>query len=225
MNNDDKKFFYKLKFIVIGDAGVGKTNIIHRFVKGEFKNEYHLTLGMDFSSYNLELDDKLFTLQLWDTAGSEKFRSITKGYYKNSICALVVYDITNERSFNSVSNWIEDCNNYTNKNIILILVGNKSDLINSRKISKEVGKDMADKNGMLFYECSALSGQNIENIFFDACKAISNNIDKGNYNNADSESLGLEKCETLNQFIVSRTFSTVSFGEKNGKKKKKKKCC
>ena len=216
----DKKSYYKLKFIIIGDAGVGKTNLVHRFVKGEFKSEYHLTLGMDFSSYNLEIDGKLFTLQLWDTAGSEKFRSIAKGYYINSVCAIVVYDITDEQSFKSISNWINDCENYANKNIIKILVGNKSDLNDQRKISQEDGRDMATNNRMLFYECSALNGNNVENIFFDACKTISKNMDDGKYD-TECEDLGLQRCDVSasTDFKINKKLS-LKPDEKN-----KKKCC
>ena len=112
-SNDIKnKKCYVVKIIVIGDQSVGKTNILNRYVKGEFSEEYAITIGMDFLSCNFELDDKIFILRLWDTAGSERFRSVTKGYYSNSCCALIVYDITDENSFISVKNWIEDCQSY-----------------------------------------------------------------------------------------------------------------
>ena len=215
---NDKKSYYKLKFIIIGDAGVGKTNLVHRFVKGEFKSKYHLTIGIDFSSYNLEIDGKLFTLQLWDTAGSEQFRSIAKGYYNNSICAIVVYDITDEKCFKSISNWIKECDNYTNKKLIKILVGNKSDLNNQRKISQEDGRDMATNNRMLFYESSAKNGKNVENIFFDACKTISKNMDDGKYD-TDCEDLGLQKCEASIDYKIMKSLSLKP------DEKRKKKCC
>ena len=100
--NINNKKCYVVKIIVIGDQSVGKTNILNRFVKGQFSEEYAITIGMDFLTCNLELDDKIFKLRLWDTAGSERFRSVTKGYYSNSCCAIIVYDITDENSFKSV---------------------------------------------------------------------------------------------------------------------------
>ena len=180
-----------------------------------------MTIGMEYSSCDLELDEKLFSLQLWDTAGSERYRSITQGYYRNSICALIVYDITDEKSFDSISKWIEECNKYTNENIIKILVGNKTDLEDQRKISQKIGREKANDNKMLFFECSALNGHNIENIFYEACNIISKNIDEGKYN-SDFEVLGLEKREADSDFKISRSFSKQSV---TSKKRGKKKCC
>ena len=230
---NDKISYYKIKLILIGDAGVGKTNLIHRFAKGEFKNDYHLTIGMDFLSQNIQVDDKYFSLEIWDTAGSEKFKSITKGFYNNSTCAIVVYDITDKKSFTSISNWIDDAKNYSNKKVDIIIVGNKNDLKDQRVISKEDGQEMSIKYEAKFYECSALTGENVENIFFDICKTISKNIDEGIYN-FDDESSTLQKCETSSKIKVNkRTFSqtensgtniTLDKREKN-KKTKSKGCC
>lgn len=230
---NDKTFYYKIKLIIVGDAGVGKTNLIHRFAKGEFKNDYHLTIGMDFLSQNIQVDDKYFSLEIWDTAGSEKFKSITKGFYNNSTSVIVVYDITDEKSFISISNWIEDVKNYSNKKVDIVLVGNKNDLIHQRVISKEDGQEMSIKNEMRFYECSALTGENVENIFLDICKNISKNIDEGKYD-FDDESPILKKCETISKIKINkRTFSQSENSDKNiildksekKKKTKTKKCC
>ena len=229
---DEKKYYYKSKFIIIGEAGVGKTNLVHRFAKGEFINQYAMTLGMDFLIANVEEDGKTFKLELWDTAGSEKFRSITKGYYKNATCAIIVYDISNKNSFLSVNQWIEDCkNNITNKNINLILVGNKCDLTYKREVEEDEGKNFAENLGITFYETSALTGVNVDNIFFDACKVISKNIDEGKYD-FDDESYGLKKClinpnMNKNKRTLSRTESYYNKSLKKDKTKsdKKQKCC
>ena len=122
MDNITDKIYYSIKFILVGNQSVGKTNIIHRYAKGIFSNEYHITIGMDFLSQNIELNNNIYHLQLWDTAGSEQFRSITRGYYNNSICAIVVYDITSEKSFASVKEWVEECKLYTNSTIHLVLL-------------------------------------------------------------------------------------------------------
>ena len=202
----DKKrttYYYKVKFIVVGNQAVGKTNLIHCFATGDFKADYAITLGMDYLSSKVQVDNKNFQLELWDTAGSEKFRSITKGYYKNSTCAIIVYDVTEEKSFQDVTLWLEDCKKFTNKNINLILVGNKIDLKYDRVITTEQGKQLADDNGMSFYETSALKGININDVFVDACKIISKNIDEGKYN-FDDDSFGLRKCSTLNKYKFDR---------------------
>ena len=203
MEDKKKTTYYKVKFIVVGNQAVGKTNLIHRFAKGDFKEDYAITLGMDYLSSKVQIDDKYFQLELWDTAGSEKFRSITKGYYKNSTCAIIVYDVTEEKSFHDVTLWLEDCKKFTNKNIHLILVGNKIDLNPDRKITTEQGKQLADDNDISFYETSALKGININEVFIDACKFISKNIDEGKYDLND-DSFGLRKCITLSKFNLDR---------------------
>ena len=229
---DDKKktTYYKVKFIVVGNQAVGKTNLIHNFAKGEFKNDYAITLGLDYLSAKIQIDDKYFQLDLWDTAGSEKFRSITKGYYKNSTCAIIVYDITQEKSFQDVILWLEDCKKFTNKNIHLILVGNKIDLDFDRAVKTEQGKELADENGMSFYETSALKGTNINELFIDACKVISKNIDEGKYDLNDN-SFGIKKCVTLGKFDLDKkdlesldNSSKIKLTKDNHKKKSKLFC-
>lgn len=234
----EKICFYKAKFIIIGEANVGKTNFVHRFAKGEFNKEYAITLGIDFLSHNVQMDDKLFNLELWDTAGSEKFRSISKGYYKNTACALIMYDITEKKSFTSVKMWIEDCKTYTNKNTDMILIGNKCDLALSRQVSEEEGKNLAEENEMKFYETSALTGENVEDVFFDECKILAKKIDEGKYD-FDEESNGLKRCYTTRDMVINkRTMSNLSdMNSKNSKiklkrnqseqtlKKKKRKFC
>lgn len=194
MSNNNKEIFYSVKFIIIGNQSVGKTNIVHRFAKGEFSNEYSITLGLDYISQNIQIGDKIFLLQLWDTAGSERFRSITKGYFNNSACAIIVYDVTSESSFKATKDWIEECKKYTNDNIHLVLVGNKIDLVNQRKVTMEEGKNLAEENGMAFYETSALTGENIEKIFFDSCKKINENLDKNIYD-INRTNTGIRICE------------------------------
>ena len=193
MNNitNEDKIYYSIKFIVIGDQSVGKTNIISRFTKGEFSNNYIITIGLDYVSYNIKIDNKLFRLQIWDTAGSERFRSVTKGYYSNSACALIVYDITNEKSFDSIKEWVKECKLYSNKDIHLVLVGNKNDLQGMRIITKEQGEELAQEYEMSFFESSALTGNNINEIFIESCNIINNRINEGKYDFNDP-SIGIK---------------------------------
>ena len=227
IKNTDK-IFYSVKIIIIGDQNVGKTNIIHRFTDGEFSNQYMITIGMDYLSHNIKINKNIFHLQLWDTAGSERFRSITKGYFSNSACAIIVYDITNEKSFDSIKEWVNECKLYTNKNIHLVLVGNKNDLKEQRKIEKEQGEELAKEYDMKFFEASALTGDNIEEIFVDICKTINKNINDKLYDLNDP-SIGIKISEREDDMEINKTYETSSFlskgTQKLNSKRNKRKCC
>ena len=185
-------FDYLLKYIIIGDAAVGKSNLLLRYVHGQFKPEYQLTIGVEFGAKNIEISSKLFRIQIWDTAGQEKFRSITRAYYKNSVCALVVYDISSRDSFNNVMSWIEDCKNQSPKTIFMVLVGNKCDLEDKRQVSYEEGKELADKNQLLFFESSAKDGINVDEIFLNSATEIAKKIEQGYYD-LESDTCGIKK--------------------------------
>ena len=214
---------YVVKIIIIGNQSVGKTNIVTRYVKGEFSEDYMITIGMDFLTCNLKSDDKIFKLRLWDTAGSEKFRSITKGYYSNTCCALIVYDITNQNSFDSVKQWIEDVKNYADKDTHLVLVGNKIDLKDQRKISKEDGQNLATQYGMDFYESSALTGENINNIFEGICKYVNQKIDEGKIDLNDPSN-GISVSEIEEGMKIHKTMSFAENANIILQVPKKKKC-
>ena len=185
-------FDYLLKYIIIGDAAVGKSNLLLRYVHGQFKPEYQLTIGVEFGAKNINISSKVFRIQIWDTAGQENFRSITRAYYKNSVCALVVYDISSRDSFNNVTSWIEDCKNQSPKTIFMVLVGNKCDLEDKRQVSYEEGKELADKNELLFFESSAKDGINVDEIFENSAKEIAKNIEQGYYD-LETDSCGIKK--------------------------------
>ena len=185
-------FNYLFKYIIIGDAAVGKSNLLLRYVHGQFKPEYQLTIGVEFGAKNIEIDSKMFRIQIWDTAGQENFRSITRAYYKNSVCALVVYDISSRDSFNNVMSWIEDCRNQSPKTIFIVLVGNKCDLEDKRQVTYEEGKELADKNELLFFESSAKDGINVDDIFVNSAKEISKKIEQGYYD-LESDSCAIKK--------------------------------
>ena len=169
---------YLLKYIIIGDAAVGKSNLLLRFAQNDFKMEYQLTIGVEFGAKNLEINNKKYRLQIWDTAGQENYRSITRAYYKNSVCAILVYDITKRDSFEHISSWIEDCLAQSPKTVFMVLVGNKCDLNDQRQVSTEEGQNMAKDNNMIFYETSAKSGLNVDKIFEESANQIHNVIFK-----------------------------------------------
>ena len=174
-------FNYLFKYIVIGDSAVGKSNILLRYVHERFNEEFQSTIGVEFGAKNIEINNKICRIQIWDTAGQESFRSITRAYYKNSVCACIVYDITNRNSFQNVQLWIDDCKKQTPKTVLLILIGNKLDLESNRQVSYEEGRSFAIDNDMLFFETSAKTGENIDELFNKSAETIVENIDKGVY--------------------------------------------
>ena len=183
---------YLLKFIIIGDAAVGKSNLLVRYTSGQFKEEYQLTIGVEFGSNNVIIGDNTYRIQIWDTAGQENFRSITRSYYKNTACAIIVYEISNKKSFENISSWIEECKNTAPKSILMVLVGNKCDLEDNREVTEEEGREFAEKNGMLFFETSAKTGKNVEELFKQSVKVIDQKI-KENYYDLENDSCGIKK--------------------------------
>ena len=183
---------YLIKFIIIGDAAVGKSNLLVRYTSGQFKEEYQLTIGVEFGSNNVIIGDNTYRIQIWDTAGQENFRSITRSYYKNTACAIIVYEISNKKSFENISSWIEECKNTAPKSILMVLVGNKCDLEDNREVTEEEGREFAEKNGMLFFETSAKTGKNVEELFKESVKVIDQKI-KENYYDLENDSCGIKK--------------------------------
>ncbi len=228
MKNKKASNIYKVKFILVGDAFVGKTNIFYRYMKGEFSKELASTISVEFDVQTIQVNDVIFKLQLWDTAGSEKFRSIVRGYYADSACCLLVYDITNEKSFDSLDYWIEECNNNGNKNIVMILIGNKCDKDKERQIEETNGEFIAERYGMKFFEASALTGYNIKEIFEYGCKRIYKNIVNEIYDLDDEgHSCGVERLDKAKENNLNPTQEIKFTLERDSirKKKKKKKFC
>ena len=180
-SGEQMNFLYLLKFIIIGDSAVGKSNMLLRYIHDRFNEDFHSTIGVEFGAKNIQIDGKVFRIQIWDTAGQETFRSITRAYYKNSVCAFVVYDISNRATFDNIKSWVEDCKRLSPKTVLMVLVGNKSDLEERREVSYNEGSIFAQKNGMLFFECSAKTGNNIEQIFTESTREIYKRIKEGFY--------------------------------------------
>ena len=164
---DDEANSYDLlyKIIIIGDTCVGKSNILSRYLKDEFKEDSKSTVGVELGTKFIKVKDVGTKLQIWDTAGQERYKSITSSYYKGSHGCFIVYDITSETSFENVEKWYEQAQKDASKEVSIILVGNKCDLENERKVSKEKGEEKAKSLNVPFFETSALSKINIDDIF------------------------------------------------------------
>ena len=169
-------FEYIFKYIIVGNSSVGKSSILLQFIDKKFNQTYDMTIGVEFGSKIIEVDDRLFKIQIWDTAGQEAFRSITRAYYRDAAAVLLVYDVSNLDSFQSLDLWLRDVILMTN-NPQIILVGNKSDLDKEREITYAQGYEFAQKHGMIFIETSAKNRDNIDNIFFTVAKNIVKKID------------------------------------------------
>jgi len=191
MTMKEVNFNYLYKYIVIGDSFVGKSCIVAKYIHGGFDEEFKTTIGIEFGSKDLTINGKVYRIQIWDTAGQETFRSITRAYYKNSVCSFIVYDVTNRQSFLNVQDWFNECKKQTPKTAMMVLVGNKIDLNNKREVSYEEGENFAKNNSMLFYETSAKNGDNIENMFYESAEIIANKINEGYYD-LDRENCGIK---------------------------------
>lgn len=167
-NNPLRKF----KLVFLGEQSVGKTSLITRFMYDSFDNTYQATIGIDFLSKTMYLEDRTVRLQLWDTAGQERFRSLIPSYIRDSTVAVVVYDITNANSFHQTSKWIDDVRTERGSDVIIMLVGNKTDLSDKRQVSTEEGERKAKELNVMFIETSAKAGYNVKQLFRRVAAAL-----------------------------------------------------
>ena len=211
------QFHYLLKYIIIGNSSVGKSNLLLKFAHNKFLDEYQATIGVEFGAKNVEIDNKIFRVQIWDTAGQENFRSITRAYYKNSVCALIVFDINNEDTFDSVQSWIQECKLQTPKTVTMILVGNKCDL--ECKVDRNRAKEIAEENGMLYFETSAKTGKGVDELFKKSAAKIKDNIEN-NYYDLSNETCGVKIGNLLYDDQIKKNKKL-----QKGDVEKKKNCC
>lgn len=162
----------KFKLVILGDQSVGKTSIVTRFMYDSFENAYQANVGIDFFSKTMYLEDRTIRLQVWDTAGQERFRSMVPSYIRDSTVAVVVYDIANVGSFHKTSKWIEDVRTERGIDVIIMLVGNKTDLSDKRQVSTEEGERKAKELDVMFIETSAKSGYNVKQLFRRVAAAL-----------------------------------------------------
>jgi len=167
------------KYIIIGPSGVGKSCLLLQFTDKRFHNEHDLTIGVEFGTRMMTIDGKQIKLQIWDTAGQESFRSITRSYYRGAHGALLVYDITRRETFIHLKGWLQEVREHSSKAMIIMLIGNKSDLEHKRAVTYEEGKAFAEECNLVFLETSAKTAANVETAFLETAKSIYEKIKSG----------------------------------------------
>ncbi|RAL38126.1 hypothetical protein DM860_000820 [Cuscuta australis] len=168
----DDDYDYLFKVVLIGDSGVGKSNLLSRFTRNEFSLESRSTIGVEFATRTVRVGDQVVKAQIWDTAGQERYRAITSAYYRGAVGALVVYDVARHITFENVERWLKELRDHTDHNIVIMLVGNKADLRHLRAVSVEDAKAFAEMEGTFFMETSALESMNVDNAFTEVLARI-----------------------------------------------------
>ncbi|KAJ3441948.1 ras-related protein rab-5c [Anaeramoeba flamelloides] len=207
----------ELKIVLIGASGVGKTSIVERFLKNCFNEQQRKTIGSTFLSKVCVVDEKSYYLNIWDTAGEERFHSLVKLYYRDTNIAILCFDITKQSSFRELDHWYQELQTSAPRNVILMIVGNKTDLEEKREVQEKEIKDWVQKRNCSYIETSAKTGSNINNLFENVCTIFSEKFDKIE-NFLSEDSLPIRK----------KTIVIGSDKKQNRQKKikdEKKKCC
>jgi len=165
MGSRDDEYDYLFKVVLIGDSGVGKSNLLSRFTHNEFNLESKSTIGVEFATRSIQVEGKTVKTQIWDTAGQERYRAITSAYYRGAVGALLVYDIAKHVTYENVERWLRELRDHADQNIVIMLVGNKSDLRHLRAVPTEEATAYAERNQLSFIETSALDSTNVEKAF------------------------------------------------------------
>ncbi|CAD5170305.1 unnamed protein product [Musa acuminata subsp. malaccensis] len=194
----DDEYDYLFKVVLIGDSGVGKSNLLSRFTRDEFSLESKSTIGVEFATRSIRVEDKVIKAQIWDTAGQERYRAITSAYYRGAVGALVVYDITRHVTFENIERWLKELRDHTDTNIAIMLVGNKADLRHLRAVSIEDAKDFSERENTFFMETSALESTNVEDAFTEVLTQIYRVVSRKALEAGDDDSAALPKGQTVN---------------------------
>ncbi|KAI3990470.1 hypothetical protein MKX01_023250 [Papaver californicum] len=207
----DEEYDYLFKIVLIGDSGVGKSNLLSRFTRNEFCLESKSTIGVEFATRTLQVEGKTIKAQIWDTAGQERYRAITSAYYRGALGALLVYDVTKPTTFENVSRWLKELRDHADSNIVIMLIGNKTDLKHLRAVATEDAQNFAEKEGLSFIETSALEAINVEKAFQTILGEIYRIISKKSLASEESAPSSIKEGQTID----------VSGSDTNSKKS----CC
>jgi len=164
--------------VLVGDSGVGKSNLLSRFTRNEFCLESKSTIGVEFATRTIELQNKIIKAQIWDTAGQERYRAITSAYYRGAVGALLVYDVTSGDTYDNIEKWLSELRDHADASIVIMLVGNKCDLEHLRVTEAATAQQFAEKEGLMFIETSALNATNVEHAFIDSLGRVYDVVSK-----------------------------------------------
>jgi small GTP-binding protein len=186
MSHFGHRFDCSVKTIIVGDSGVGKTSISFRFIKNFFKHTAPATLGVEFMSKIIATKSRRIEFQLWDTAGQELFRSVTRAYYRGAIGAFIVFDLTQRATFMDLRRWIADVQATALPEVVTILLGNKSDLTAAREVSREEAEQLAAEKKIMYFETSAFTGDNVEDAMLACLAEVEVLMDSGRYQTSEA---------------------------------------
>ena len=220
---DYSNFDLSFKIIIIGDSGVGKSCLTMKAVKNYFENYYSPTVGFEFFTFNVKLKDTKIRLQIWDTCGQEVYRSLIRGFYRNSSLAILVYSIDDENTFKNLELWLNEIKSQGNPDVKIFLIGNKVDLEEKRIISYDEGNKFSKDNGLnLFLETSAKTGFNAQKLFVEAANILyeENLTYKNRSSNVNRNDSNIGEVE-FNQDVANQ----LIIDDDNSKKSKRKTCC
>ena len=214
---NDEPYDHLVKILLIGESGVGKTCILQRFNKGDFLVNHLTTIAIDFKMKIYDVNGTKLKMQIWDTAGQEKFRSVGKQYYKGAVGVMLVYDISKRKSFESIPSWVEEVRNHAAADVVIIIVGNKKDLEALREVSVEEGQNLAKEQGCYFLETSALdnSDKMVEKVFLTLTEDIYKRKQEENDGDTPAKPNAAEQGKKIE----------LAPASKEPQKEKKKGCC
>ncbi|XP_012623229.3 LOW QUALITY PROTEIN: ras-related protein Rab-25 [Microcebus murinus] len=190
-NGTEEDYNFVFKVVLIGESGVGKTNLLSRFTRNEFNHDSRTTIGVEFSTRTVMLGTAAVKAQIWDTAGLERYRAITSAYYRGAVGALLVFDLTKHQTYAVVERWLKELYDHAEATIVVMLVGNKSDLSQAREVPTEEARMFAENNGLLFLETSALDSTNVELAFETVLKEIFAKVSKQRQNSTRTNAITL----------------------------------
>ncbi|CAH0481593.1 unnamed protein product [Peronospora belbahrii] len=215
----EDEYDYLFKIVLIGDSGVGKSNLLSRFTRNEFNLESKSTIGVEFATKSIVAEGKTIKAQIWDTAGQERYRAITSAYYRGAVGALLVYDITKHGTFENVERWLKELRDHADVNTVIMLVGNKSDLRHLRAVSTEEAMAFAENNNLAFIETSALEATGVDTAFQRILTEIYKLMSRKTIQAEENATASLP---TGNSIAITSENTTET---QKKKKKKKNGCC
>ncbi|KAG5052158.1 ras-related protein RABA4d-like [Glycine soja] len=209
------KIDYVFKVVLVGDSAVGKTQLLARFAKNQFSVDSKATIGVEFQTKTLIIDKKTVKAQIWDTAGQERYRAVTSAYYRGAVGAMLVYDVTRRPSFDNMAKWLEELRGHADKNIVVMLIGNKCDLGTLRAVPTEDAEEFAQRENLFFMETSALESTNVETAFLTILTEIYRLVSKKTLTaNDDADPSGISGLLKGTKIIVPS--QDINAGEKKG---------